>query len=111
MSDVDPSVRFDLCTVLVPGSSDVLVRHLTFEDGLILCFHSEVGDALVDLQLFFYPVRKTEDQTKQTGMLEGKEIHDTNLTVEENIVTVDLSLRFSIIFPQPAVSKQPTQWE
>lgn len=79
MSDVYPSVRFDFCTVLVPGSSDVLVRHLAFKECLILCFHSEVGDALVDLQLFFYPVRKTEDQRKQklsrssTGMLERTE--------------------------------------
>lgn len=62
MSDVYPSVRFDFCAVLVPGSSDVLVRHLAFKERLILCFHSEVGNALVDLQLFFYQFRKTEDQ-------------------------------------------------
>lgn len=76
MSDVYPSIRLDFCTVLVPGSSDVLVRHLAFKERLILCFHSEVGDALVDLQLFFYTVRKMEEQRKQklprfsTGMLE-----------------------------------------
>lgn len=64
MSDVYPSVRFDFCTVLVPGSSDVLVRHLAFKDCLILCFHSEVSDVLVDLQLFFYSVRKTVDQKR-----------------------------------------------
>lgn len=65
MSDVYPSVGFDDCAVLVPGSSDVLVRHLAFKECLILCFHSEVGDVLVDLQLFFYPVRKMEDQEQQ----------------------------------------------
>lgn len=65
MSDVYPSVRLDLGAVLVPGSSDVLVRHFAFKECLILRFHGEVGDALVDFQLFFYPVRKTEDQRKQ----------------------------------------------
>lgn len=54
VSDVYPSVRFDFCTILVPGSPDVLVRHLAFKERLILRFHREVGDALVDLQLLFY---------------------------------------------------------
>lgn len=65
VSDVDPGVRFDFYAVLVPGPPHGLVRHLALEERLILRFHREVSDALVDLQLFFYTVRKTQAQRKQ----------------------------------------------
>lgn len=65
VSDVYPGVRFDFCTVLVPGSPDVLVRHLALKERLILGLHREVGDALVDLQLLFYTVETTEDRRKE----------------------------------------------
>lgn len=64
MCDVYSGVRFDFYTVLVPGSLHVLIRHLTLKDRLILRLHCEVGDALVDLQLFLCTVRQTQTLTQ-----------------------------------------------
>lgn len=69
MCDIYPGIRLDLYTVLIPGSPHVLIGHLTLENRLILRLHCEVGDALVDLQLFLYTVKKTRAQREVGGKI------------------------------------------
>lgn len=110
VSDVYPRVRFDFCTVLVPGSPDVLFRHLALKESLILGLHREVGDALVDLQLLLYTVRTMEDRGKEKNPgTNAREDRVTNLSlIKNNKGTVYLRVRFSFYL---AVSKQQTEWE
>lgn len=70
VGDIYSVVRLDFCTILVPGSSHVLIRHLTLKNRLILCLDCEVCDALVDLQFFLYTVRKAE--TVEAFRLQGR---------------------------------------
>lgn len=60
MCDIYSGIWLDFYTVLVPGSSHVLIGHLTLENCLILRLHCEVCNALVNLQSFLCTVRKTQ---------------------------------------------------
>lgn len=71
MCDVDSGVLLDFCTVLVPGSSHSLVRHLTLEHRLVLRLHCEVGNALVDLQVFFCPIGEHKNSVQMMKTVEA----------------------------------------
>lgn len=71
MGDIYSAVRLDFHTILVPGSSYVLVWHLALKNCLILCLHREVCDTLVDLQLFLYTARKTDVQNAENTTCRG----------------------------------------
>lgn len=82
MSDVYPSVGLDLGAVLVPGSPDVLVRHLALKERLVLGLHREVGDALVDLQLFFYTSRRKYGGSEESLPLFNRMLERTNHVIQ-----------------------------
>lgn len=108
MCDIYSGIGLDFYSVLVPGSSHVLIRHLTLKNGLILCLHCEVCNALVDLQFFLYTVRKTQAQSADNGnyrircnkmmMYEDnmEKKLDAAIVCEDNMVIIFSSVRCSL---------------
>lgn len=95
MGDIYSGVRLDFYTILVPGSSNVLIRHLTLKHGLILCLHCEVCDALVDLQFFLYTVRETEVQITETLQASGGKIRCNKMVMcQDNLVKKKIRCRY-----------------